>query len=101
MASSCSTSDVAQLQDLSCYIGNVLEAMIPLIGIISFIMILVGGFKILTSAGDPKGMAGGKQTISLAVAGIVLAIVSWLILLLIENVTGVSVTQFKFGFIEP
>ncbi len=98
MASSCTTGDVAQLQDLSCYIGNIIEALIPLIGIISFIMILVGGFKILTSAGDAKGMAGGKQTISLAVAGIALAIVSWLILLLIENLTGVSVTEFKFGF---
>lgn len=98
MASSCTTGDVAQLQDLSCYFGNILEALIPLIGIISFIMILVGGFKILTSAGDPKGMAGGKQTITLAVAGIILAIVSWLILLLVENFTGAAVTQFKFGF---
>ncbi|PIR99018.1 hypothetical protein COT87_01705, partial [Candidatus Collierbacteria bacterium CG10_big_fil_rev_8_21_14_0_10_44_9] len=88
----------AQLQDLSCYFGNILEAIIPLIGIISFIMILVGGFKILTSAGDPKGMAGGKQTITLAIVGIILAIVSWLILVLIENITGVDVTKFNFGF---
>ena len=94
----CSSKDVAQLQDLSCYFGNILEAIIPLIGIISFIMILVGGFKILTSAGDPKGMAGGKQTITLAIVGIILAIVSWLILVLIENITGVDVTKFNFGF---
>lgn len=92
------SADVAQLQDISCYLGNILEAMIPLIGLLSFIMILVGGFKILTSAGDPKGMAGGRQTITLAVAGIALAIISWLILVLIKNVTGVDVTQFKFGF---
>ncbi len=90
--------DAAQLSDLSTYFGNILEAIIPLIGVVSFIMILVGGFKILTSAGDPKGMAGGKQTITLAVAGIALAIISWLILVLIKNITGVNVTQFKFGF---
>lgn len=90
--------DPAQLSDISLYFGNILEAMIPLIGIISFIMILVGGFKILTSGGDSKGMAGGKQTITLAVAGIALSIISWLILVLIKNVTGVDVTQFKFGF---
>lgn len=98
MASQCSSSDVAQLQDLSCYFGNILEAMIPLIGIVSFVMILTGGFKILTSAGDPKGMAGGKQTLSLAIAGIALAIISWLVLVLIENVTGAPVTNFNFGF---
>lgn len=92
------SSDVAQLQDLGCYIGNILEAIIPLIGLVAFIMILVGGFKILTSGGDAKGMAGGKQTITLAVAGIALSIISWLILVLIKNVTGVNVTEFKFGF---
>ena len=93
-----STDTAAPLSDLSLYFGNILQAMIPLIGLVSFIMILVGGFKILTSGGDPKGMAGGKQTITLAVAGLALAIVSWLVLVLVKNVTGVNVTQFKFGF---
>lgn len=91
-------SDPATLDQIPTYFGNILEAIIPLIGMVAFIMILVGGFKILTSGGDPKGMAGGKQTINLAVAGIALAITSWLILLLIENVTGSPVTQFNFGF---
>lgn len=94
----CSSTDVAQLQDLSCYFGNILTAVIPLIGIISFIVILAGGFKILTSAGDAKGLAAGNQTITLAIVGIALSIISWLILLLIKNVTGVDVTQFNFGF---
>lgn len=92
------TASAAELSCLSDYFGNILEAMIPLIGLVAFIMILVGGFKILTSAGDPKGMASGRQTITLAVAGIALAIIAWLILLFIENTTGASVTQFRFGF---
>lgn len=88
----------AELSTIPEYFGNILKAMIPLIGLLAFIMILVGGFKILTSGGDPKGMAGGKQTITLAVAGIALAIISWLVLVVLENTTGVGVTQFKFGF---
>lgn len=90
--------DAAKLSDVSLYFGNILEAMIPLIGLTAFIMILSGGFKILTSGGDPKGIAGGKQTITLAAAGLALAVASWLILLLIENLTGSPVTQFNFGF---
>lgn len=93
--------DVNSAEELACiptYFGNVLQAVIPLIGILSFVMILAGGFKILTSSGDPKGMAGGKQTITLAVVGIALSIISWLVLVLIKNVTGVDVTQLKFGF---
>ena len=88
----------AQLSDLPTYVGNVLEFMIPLIGMVSFIMILTGGFKILTSGGDSKGLEGGKQTITLAIVGIALAIISWLTLVIIKNVTGVNVTQFNFSF---
>jgi hypothetical protein len=88
----------AVLSDLPKYFGNILEAMIPLIGFLAFIMVIAGGFKILTSGGDPKGMAGGKQTITLAITGIALSIISWLILVVIRNVTGVDVTEYKFGF---
>jgi hypothetical protein len=88
----------AELSTLPTYFGNILMAMIPLIGFLAFIMVLVGGFRILTSGGDPKGMAGGKQTITLAIVGIALSIISWLILVTIRNVTGVNVTEFTFGF---
>lgn len=93
-----SLDSAAELSCLPGYFENILGAIIPLIGFLSFIMVLVGGFKILTSAGDSKGMAAGKQTITLAVAGIALSIVSWLVLVIIEKITGVSVTQFTFGF---
>jgi hypothetical protein len=92
------TASAAELSCLSTYFGNILTAMVPLIGLLAFVMLLIGGFKILTSAGDAKGVAGGKQTITLAVAGIALAIISWIILLIVENVTGAKVTEFKFGF---
>lgn len=88
----------AMLSDLPTYFGNILSAIIPFIGIVSFIMILVGGFSILTSAGNPEGIKKGSQTITLAIAGLALSVLSWLVLVFIENLTGVSVTQFKFGF---
>lgn len=88
----------AQLSDLPAYFGNILMFVIPLIGMVAFIMILAGGFKILTSSGDPKALEAGKQTITLAIVGIALAIISWLVLVFIQNATGVQVTLFKFGF---
>ena len=90
--------EAAKLSDLSTYIGNIFTAAIPLIGLISFVMILVGGFTILTSSGNPEGMKKGTQTITLSVAGLALAVLSWLILVFIKNFTGVDVTQFQFGF---
>lgn len=90
--------DAAQLSDLPTYFGNLLTALIPLVGIVSFVMILVGGFSILTSAGNPEGIKKGSQTITLAIAGLALAVIAWLILVFIENFTGVPVTEFSFGF---
>ena len=90
--------EAAQLSQIPEYFGNILQAIVPLIGIIAFIMILSGGFKILTSGGDPKGIQGGKQTITFAAVGLFLAIISWLILVFLENFTGVQVTKFQFGF---
>jgi hypothetical protein len=90
--------DAAQLSDLPTYFGNILMAMIPLIGIISFITILFGGFTILTSAGNPEGIKKGGQTITLAIVGLALAIISWLILVFFQNITGIAVTKFTFSF---
>lgn len=93
-----SLDSAAELTCLPGYFENILGAIIPLIGFLAFIMVIVGGFKILTSSGDAKGMAAGKQTITLAVAGIALAIISWLVLVVVQKITGVSVTEFTFGF---
>lgn len=94
-------TNIATASALSCfsgYFGNVLLTMIPLIGLISFIMILVGGFTILTSGGNPEGIKKGGQTITYAIAGLVLSIIAWLVLVFIEQVTGVRVTWFNFSF---
>jgi len=90
--------DAAPLSDIPTYFGNILTAAIPLIGIISFLMILAGGFTILTSTGNPEGIKKGTQTITLAIAGLALAILSWLTLVLVESITNVKITEFKFGF---
>lgn len=90
--------DAAQLSELPTYVGNVLTFIIPLVGLVSFIMVLVGGFRILTAGGSSEGIKKGSQTITFAVAGIALAILSWLVLVFVRNVTGVDVTNFQFGF---
>lgn len=92
------TDDPEELLSITVYIQNVLRALIPMVGLIAFIMILVGGFTILTSGGNPESTKKGQQAITMAVGGIILTIIAWLVLLLIENLTGVGVTRFKLGF---
>lgn len=90
-----SNNDVATIGGLECLFANVLQVIMTLAGLTFFAMFIVGGFKYLTSGGDPKKMAAASHTITLSFAAIIGVIVSWLILLLIKNLTGVDVTTFK------
>ncbi len=91
-------SSAAQLSDIGTYFGNILSAMMPFLGMLAFIMLLVGGFQVLTAGGDSKAAGAGKNTMTAAAVGIVLALGAWLILSLIQNLTGAKVTQFKLSF---
>jgi hypothetical protein len=81
---------IATLQGLEGVFGNVLTAALALAGIGLFIMLLVGGFKYITSGGDEKSMGSARNTITYAILGIVLVALAYLILRFIETFTGVE-----------
>lgn len=56
-----------------------------LVGIASVIMIVVGGFKYITSAGDNNNITSAKNTILYAVIGLVVALVARTIVIFITN----------------
>jgi len=69
--------------DPSALIGFILRWAIGLGGGIAFILILVAGFQIMTSQGDPQRLQAGKELLTSAVAGLGLIIFSVFILELI------------------
>ncbi|HET7098624.1 MAG TPA: hypothetical protein VFI61_00080 [Patescibacteria group bacterium] len=85
----------ARISDLQGIFERVVSVAIGLAGIVLFFLLVSGGFKYITSGGDPKAVDGAKKTISFAILGLVLVLASYLILLLIKAITGVDVTQFK------
>lgn len=93
--------DVPTLQGLTCLFENVLSIALRLIGIGMFLMIVISGFKLLTASGDPKKADAAKSTLTMAVVGLVMAILAWFILALITQTTGVNVTEFRFPLITP
>lgn len=82
----------AKLSDLTFVIQNIIGLLAPAAAIAFLIMMIVGGFQFLTSGGDAKAVAGARTTLTYAIIGIILVVVSWLILLLIKNITGAEVT---------
>ena len=90
------TPDVLTIQGVEHLFKLFLNNIIRLGGIAVFIMILVGGFKYLTSGGDPKKSEEARKVLTYAVMGLGLMIGSWLIINFVKVFTGVDVTQFIF-----
>jgi len=87
--------DVASIQCLVPLFANVVKVVVSLGAVALFIMLLVGGFNFLFSAGDQKKLETAKGTVTQAVVGLVIMSVAYLILKTIEVFTGVNVTTFS------
>ncbi|MDO8503750.1 MAG: pilin [bacterium] len=81
---------VATLKGLEVIFENVISVALALAGIVLFVMFLIGGFRFITSGGDPKAVEAAKGTLTHAVLGLIVVILAFLILQLIANITGVT-----------
>lgn len=55
---------------------KIMRLMIMISGVISVIMVVIGGIKYVTSNGDPKGAQSAKNTILYAIIGLVLTLLA-------------------------
>lgn len=58
------------------FVGQILSFGLGIAGGIAFLLILSGGFQILTSAGNPEQLNAGKELIGSAIAGLLMIIFS-------------------------
>jgi TRAP-type C4-dicarboxylate transport system permease small subunit len=80
--------DVATLRGLEGLVENITRSLLYVAAIVLFVMLLVGGFKFITSGGDPKGLDSARKTITYALIGIILIACAYLVLVLIRQITG-------------
>lgn len=79
-----------KLQFLEVIFENVLNIAVRLAGLAVFVMLLVGGFKYLTSGGNPEAKKKASDTITWAIVGFVVLLLGWFILRFISEFTGVE-----------
>lgn len=95
------TKDIKDIATLSCLpaiFQNVLTFIFLLSGLVAVFMIILGGIKFLTSGGDPKQVEGARNTLTWAIVGLVLILLSFTILNFIANITNVPcIKMFGFG----
>ena len=86
---------VATIKGFEWIFQNIVASILSLAGIVLFIMLVIGGFKYLTSAGNPESAASAQKTVTYAIAGIVIVAMAFWILVLIQYFTGAQVTIFR------
>lgn len=86
----------ARISDVLTVIQKLIGFLAPAAAIAFLVMMLFGGYKFLTSGGDQKQVSSARSTMTYAILGIILVVVSWLILLLVGNLTGIDLTQVHF-----
>ena len=87
--------DIVTLKGAEILFFNIITVIIAFAGIVFFVMLLVGGFRFITSGGDPKGVEAAQGTLTSAVGGLVIVVLALLILKFIETITGAPVTNFR------
>lgn len=71
--------------DLNDMIKSVLNWVFGIIGIVAVIMIIIGGFNMMISSGDPGKVKKGKDTILYGIIGLVIAILAFAIVNFVIN----------------
>ena len=75
--------------DVAVVIGRLIRAALSLIGALTLLMLVWGGFTWLTSAGNPERVKKGTQTMVWAAIGVLLVFASYFIVTnFIEYLTG-------------
>jgi len=86
---------VATFKALETIFSNILNIALTLGGIVVFVMLIIGGLNFLLSGGDPEKVKKSGQTLTWAIAGLFILVGIWFIFQLIEQFTGVTVTEFE------
>ncbi len=80
-------------------IPDLVSALIKFIlivaALISFVFLIIGGIRWITSGGDKEGTAKAQQTITAALIGLVVVFAAWAIIRLIETFFGIDILTME------
>ncbi len=87
---SCVENGVATLRCIPIVFSNIIFWIGGLAAITTVFFIIFAGIKFLNSGGDPKQVEGARKTLTFAIIGFVLILLSFTIIRFIAAFTGTS-----------
>lgn len=83
------------INDLGGLVSRVVNTfLIPLAGVILFIVLLWGGYSFIVSRGDPEKIKSAKAKITTGLIGFLLLVISYLIVRLLSRIFGLGEALF-------
>jgi hypothetical protein len=93
----CLQGNVATLSCIPTIFLNLLSALLAFTGLTALLMFVLGGFKLMNAAEDPKKITAASNNFKFGIIGGLIVLFSFLIINVISTVTGVECIR-KFGF---
>ena len=84
---------VATEADFGAIALKVINVLLAIAGLIAVIFLIVGGFRYVTAGGNEEAAESGKKTITNAIIGIVIIILSFVIVRVVSNALINSTTS--------
>ncbi|OGY24678.1 MAG: hypothetical protein A2Y57_00340 [Candidatus Woykebacteria bacterium RBG_13_40_7b] len=89
--------DPSHLGSLGELVSAFAGLLYPIAGFLAFIYLIYGGFKYLTARDDPKAVEGARGTITSAIIGLIIVLVSYIIIKVIGTILNINI----FSFVKP
>lgn len=65
-----------KVDDILTLIGNFIRLGLFFAGILSVVFVVVGAFQMITSSGNPQALVKARQTLTYAIAGLIVSIMA-------------------------
>mgnify|MGYP001581108587 CR=1 FL=1 len=102
IAPGCIQNNIATLTCIPAVFQNIVFAALAFAGAVAVFFVIYAGIRYITSRGDPKAVEGAKNTLTWAIIGLVVIVLSFLIIQFIAAFTGAScITLFGFSNCGP
>ncbi len=77
------------------FVGIVIKNAFVVAGLLSFIILILGGFRLIVAGGDTKKLDQARGAVSGAVTGLILVVSSYWIVQIVEAITGLPLLSPK------
>jgi hypothetical protein len=91
-------SKVATLGCIPIVLKNVISGLLLFAAVVAIIIVIISGYKFIMSRGDQKQVQGAKVSLTYAILGLIIILLSFFIINIIAYVTGAHcITMFGFA----